>query len=209
MDATIRSWPLDEEHVRAAIDNICAISTDDGINFEVYGTTLIRDDDECGGFHVSLNAVYENINSPLSMDITAGDVIIPKPVKRLFKSFFDYAVRFKLWTYNTETILAEKIETILRRGTSNTRPRDFYDVYLITKTQEFDLGIFHQALSATSIRRKTSEKISDMSEIVKSIEENKVLKKQWEKYQREYFYANEVSFEDTIKAIKGLVSIIG
>jgi len=209
MDATIRSWPLDEEHVRAAIDNICAISTDDGINFEVYGTTFIRDDDEYGGFRVSLNAVYENINSPMSVDITAGDVITPKPVKRLFKSVFDDAVRFKLWTYNTETILAEKIETILRRGTSNTRPRDFYDVYLITRTQEFDLGIFHQALSATSIRRKTSEKISDMSEIVKSIEENKVLKKQWEKYQREYSYANEVSFEDTKKAIKGLVSIIG
>jgi len=101
--------------------------------------------------------------------------------------------------------LAKKIETILRRGTSNTRPRDFYDIYLITRTQEFDRDIFHQALSATSVHRKTSEKIGNVSEIVKSIEEKKMLKEQWEKYQREYSHANEITFEDTIKAIKGLV----
>ena len=205
MDATIRSLPLDEEHIRDFINTICTIRVEDGIVFQITGIDFIREDDEYGGFRVSLDAVYENINAPLSIDITAGDAITPKPIKRIFKSLFDDTEQFELWAYNTETILAEKIETILRRSVGNTRPRDFYDVYLITNTQSFDHGIFHQALSATSAHRKTTEKISNKPEILKSIEESSMLKNQWEKYRREYPYAKDIVFEDTIKAIKKLI----
>jgi predicted nucleotidyltransferase component of viral defense system len=205
MDATIRSLPLDEEHIKIAVNAVCTIPVEDGIAFQITGTTFIREDDEYGGFRVSLDAVYENINTPLSIDITTGDAITPKPVKRIFKSLFDETEQFELWAYNTETILAEKIETILRRGAGNTRPRDFYDVYLITKTQSFDHGIFRQALSATSAHRGTTEKISNITEIIKSIEESSMLKNQWEKYRREYPYAKDILYEDTIKAIKRLM----
>ena len=112
MDATIRSLPLDEEHIKTAINNICSISSDDGIIFQITGITFIREDDEYGGFRISLNAIYEKINTPLSIDITTGDVITPKPVKRIFKSIFDNTNQYKLWAYNTETILAEKVETM-------------------------------------------------------------------------------------------------
>lgn len=205
MDATVCSLPLDEQHIKNAINAVCAVSTDDEITFQITEIIFIREDDEYGGFRTSLNAAYENINTPLSIDITTGDVITPKPVKRLFKSIFYESEHFELWTYNTETILAEKIETILRRSVSNTRPRDFYDVYIITKTQSFDHGIFHQALSATSAHRGTTEKVSNVSEIVKSIEESPMLKKQWEKYQREYSYAKDISFDDLTKSIKDLI----
>ena len=93
----------------------------------------------------------------------------------------------------------------MRRSIGNTRPRDFYDVYLITNTQSFDNGIFHQALSATSAHRGTTDKISDVHEILKAIEESPMLKNQWKKYQQEYSYAEDVTYEDTIKAIKDLV----
>jgi predicted nucleotidyltransferase component of viral defense system len=205
MDVTVRSLPLDEEHIRIAIHAICAIPVEDGIVFQITGITFIREDDEYGGFRVSLNAVYENINTPLSIDITTGDAITPKPVKRIFKSLFDESNQFELWAYNNETILAEKIETILRRGVGNTRPRDFYDVYIITKTQSFDHDIFHQALLATSAHRGTTEKISNVPEIIKSIEESSMLKNQWEKYRREYPYAKDIRYEDTIKAVKVLM----
>jgi len=205
MDATTRSFPLDEKHIRAAMDAISKIPEDDGIVFQIGKIAFIREDDEYGGFRVSLDAIYENINIPLSVDITTGDIITPKPVKRTFKSLFNDTARFKLWAYNTETILAEKIETILRRSVGNTRSRDFYDVYLITNTQSFDNGIFHQALSATSAHRGTTDKISDVHEILKAIEESPMLKNQWKKYQQEYSYAEDVTYEDTIKAIKDLV----
>jgi len=206
MDTIVRSFPLDEEHIRTAMDAVSKIPVDDGIVFQIGKITFIREDDEYGGFRVSLDAIYENINAPLSVDITTGDIITPMPVKRTFKSLFDDTAQFNLWAYNTETILAEKVETILRRSVGNTRPRDFYDVYLITKTQSFDYDIFHKALSATSAHRGTTEKISNVHEILKSIEESTMLKNQWKKYQHEYSYAGGVTYEETIKAIRDLVA---
>jgi predicted nucleotidyltransferase component of viral defense system len=204
MDATIRSLPLDEEHIKIAINTICTVPLNDDITFQITGITFIREDDEYGGFRVSLNAIYEKINAPLSIDISTGDVITPRPVKRLFKSLLNDANQYELWVYNSETILAEKIETILRRSVGNTRPRDFYDVYLITKTQNFDHNVFHQALTATSAHRGTTEKISNVPEILEAIEKSEILRNQWEKYRREYPYARDITFEDTIKAIKDL-----
>jgi len=205
MDATIQSFPLDEEHIKIAINTICTVPLDDDITFQITGITFIREDDEYGGFRISLNAIYEIINTPLSIDITSGDVITPKPVKRLFKSLLNSANQYELWAYNSETILAEKIETILRRSVGNTRPRDFYDVYLITKTQNFDHNVFYRALSATSAHRGTTEKISNFSEILEAIEKSQILRNQWEKYKREYSYARDIKFEDTIKVIRDLV----
>ena len=207
MDTTVRSWPLDEEHIKTAITAILSIPANDEINFQITGMNFIREDDEYGGFRVSLNAIYENINAPLSIDMTAGDAITPKPVKRLYKSIFNDTVQFELWTYNIETILAEKIETILRRSTGNTRSRDFYDVYLITKIQPVDRNIFNQALTATSAHRKTTGMISNVPEILKSIKESQNLKTQWEKYRKNNFYANNITFEETVKAVSNLLNL--
>ena len=206
MDATIRLLPLDEEHIKIVINAICSNPIVDDIKFQLTRITVIRDDTEYGGFRVALEAIYENIYAPLSIDITTGDVITPKPVKRLFKSILDKKRGFELLTYNTETILAEKVETILRRSVSNTRPRDFYDVYLIVKTQSYDMDIFFKALSATAAFRKTTEIIKNVPEILKAIKESQILKQQWEKYRREYLYAQDITFEDTMKVLHELMS---
>jgi predicted nucleotidyltransferase component of viral defense system len=205
MDATIRFMPLDEEHIKTVINSVCAVTTDDDIFFKINGITNIREDNEYGGLRVSLDAIYEKINAPLSVDITAGDVITPSPVKIIFKSLFNDAEQFELWAYNTETILAEKVETILRRSANNTRPRDFYDVYLITKTQNYDMNIFRKALLCTSTYRETTEKIKNIPEIINTIKESPFMKQQWEKYRREYSYAKDISFEDTIRTLSELL----
>jgi predicted nucleotidyltransferase component of viral defense system len=201
MDVTIRSWPLDKEHIRTVIEKICAIIIDDGIGFHFAGIVPIRDDDEYGGFRVSLNSVYEIINAPLSIDITSGDVITPKPIRRTFRQLFNEERQFELWTYNVETILAEKVETILRRGEYNTRPRDYYDVYIIVKTQEYDAGIFSQALAATANHRGTTEQIKPRLQILTTISKSSVLKEQWEKYQNKYPYARGITFEKIISIL--------
>jgi predicted nucleotidyltransferase component of viral defense system len=207
MDATIRDFPFDEEHIKAAIEDICTMPGSDALYFHFIGISMIRDDDEYGGFRVSLSAVFEVINAPLSIDITSGDVITPKPVKRTFKTFFEEAGQFELWTYNTETILAEKIETILRRGEYNTRPRDFYDIYLIVKTQTFDRNAFMAAFNATVIHRGTSEQIKPAKEILGVIANSIELKNHWEKYRREYNYAKDIAFEDTVRTICELMEL--
>jgi predicted nucleotidyltransferase component of viral defense system len=207
MDVTVRAFPFDEEHIRTAIEDICTMSGGDALSFHFTGISMIRDDDEYGGFRVSLNAVFEVINAPLSIDITFGDVITPKPVKRTFKTFFDETRQFELWTYSTETILAEKIETILRRGEYNTRPRDFYDIYLIVKTQTFDRDAFMTAFKVTAIHRGTIEQIKPAKEILGVIDNSTELKKYWEKYRREYNYAKDIRFEDTVKTIRELMKL--
>ena len=179
---------------------------DDNLIFQITGTSQIRDDAEYGGVRVSMEAIYENINAPLTLDITAGDIITPKPVKRKFKSLFDDTVQFELLAYNTETILAEKTETILRRSVSNTRPRDFYDVYLIIKTQHFNPATFHKAFSSTAAYRGSTEQIKNVPEILQAIKESPILKQHWEKYRHEYSYARDITFEDTVKTLYELLN---
>ena len=207
IDVTIRSLPLDENHIKTMINEICSISLDDYIEFRLLRVTPIRDDAEYGGFRASLEAIYENINVPLSIDITTGDIITPKPIRRKFKSLFDTGIQFELLTYNYETILAEKIETILRRSIANTRPRDFYDVYLITKTQSYDPEILKKALSSTAKNRGTTEIIKNVPEILKAIKDSSILKQQWEKYQREFPYTKDITFDDTVNVLYDIVEL--
>jgi len=201
IDITIQSYPLDEAHIKTMINEICAIPIDDYIEFRLTKVTPIRDDAEYGGFRASLEAIYENITAPLSIDITAGDIITPKPVKRKFKSLFDIGNQFELYTYNYETILAEKIETILRRSVGNTRPRDFYDVYLIAKTQSYNTEILKKAISSTAKYRGTTERIGNVPEILQAIKDSSILRQQWEKYQYEYPYVKDITFDNTVNVL--------
>jgi predicted nucleotidyltransferase component of viral defense system len=205
LDTTLRSYPLDESHLKSAMIEICAIPIDDGVTFRFVNILPIRKDDEYGGLRVSLNGIFEIIKTPLSVDITSGDAITPKPIRRSFRAMFDESKQIELWAYNIETILAEKAETILRRGVFNTRPRDFYDIYILTKNDIYDSELFRQALSATSAHRKTTEQIKNVPRILEVISNNHNLKSQWDRYQREYPYAREISFESIVQALKDLL----
>ena len=108
-------------------------------------------------------------------------------------------------TYNIETVMAEKVETILRRGVFNTRPRDFYDAYILATTQKFDKALFAEALKATVAHRGTTEQIADIPTIMKNIEESLDLRAMWDKYRKQFAYAEGIEYEDIIKNIKGLV----
>lgn len=154
MDATLQGYPLSQESIQVAFTDICAIPLDDDVKFTFNHVMPIRDDDEYGGYRASIHAKYETINTPLKIDITTGDIITPGAIRYAFHSSFEDRL-FTIWAYNSETILSEKVETILRRSVLNTRPRDFYDVYIITKAQcpTMNKKIFHRALNATSEKR--------------------------------------------------------
>jgi predicted nucleotidyltransferase component of viral defense system len=205
MDTTIQSYPLDEAHVRTAIQEICTIPLDDGIIFTLINVLPIRNDDLYGGFRVSLNAVFQTIKTPLSIDLTSGDVITPKPVLRRFKGIFDQTKKIELWAYNIETVLAEKTEAVLRLGIFNTRPRDFYDIYILVKTQKYNRAVFQKALLATANHRHTGENLQDAVQRVDAILKDEAMQAHWEKYRREYNYAGSVNFEDVIRVLKELL----
>ena len=128
LDTTLRDIPLTEEQIAEAFNEICKIDKDDDVVFTVKSIAPIRKDDEYGGYRVRLDAEYDTIFTPLSIDVSTGDVITPEAVKYEFSGIFDEDYRISLWGYNIETVMAEKMETILSRGVYTTRPRDYYDI---------------------------------------------------------------------------------
>ena len=205
LDTTLRNLSLTEEKITEAINIICKIDMQDGVLFTVESIEPIRKEDIYGGYCVRLNAVYDTIVTPLSVDISAGDVITPEAVKYEFSGIFDEDIRISLWGYNIETVIAEKIETILRRGVFTTRPRDYYDVYILGTTQKYDKEIYKEALKATAKHRGSTEQIGDVESILKQISESKDLEDMWMKYQKRFAYASHISYENVIEVLKKIV----
>ena len=205
MDTTLKNLPLTPEAIRSALEDVCDIAFDDGVVFEIGTISPIREDDIYGGYRVMLNAKFDTLLTPLSIDVSTGDAITPYAVQYNFSEIFDDEKSYELWAYNIETIMAEKVETILRRGVFNTRPRDFYDTYILTTTQKFDNAVFADALSATAKHRGTTEQIADVPSILYNIEESPELKTMWDKYRKQFSYAKDITYEQIMDSIKTLL----
>lgn len=205
MDTTLKNLPLTPEAIRSALEDICSIAFDDGVVYEIGTISPIRKDDIYGGYRVMLNARFDIILTPLSIDVSTGDVITPHAVQYNFSEIFDDEKSYELWAYNIETVMAEKVETILRRGIFNTRPRDFYDAYILTTTQKFDITVFEDALKATANHRGTTNQIADVPSILHNIEESPELKTMWDKYRKQFSYAKNITYEQIMDSIKTLL----
>lgn len=190
LDTTLKNLPLTPDAIHSALEQICAIRFDDGVSFEIGTISPIREDDIYGGYRVMLNAWFDTIVTPLSIDVSTGDAITPHAVQYNFSEIFDDEKTYELWAYNIETVMAEKVETILRRSVFNTRPRDFYDAYILATTQKFDQAVFENALQATANHRDTARQIEDVPGILRNIEESPELKTMWERYRKQFTYKN-------------------
>jgi len=207
MDATIKNYPINRDSLTKAINEICCVEVDDDVVFSFMGIDSIRDEDAYGGYRVSIQADYDTIITPMQIDITTGDAITPKEVLYLFKMIFEEGT-IGVWAYNIETVLAEKVETILRRGELNTRPRDFYDVYILTKTQNFDASVFMEALRKTTEHRETAHIFNDIEKRIEDLQKSDSLKSRWMKYTKDYRYAEDISYDDVINALRMLIEFI-
>jgi predicted nucleotidyltransferase component of viral defense system len=207
MDATVKGYQLSEETIQRMFSEICANQMDDEVTFSIDHILPIREEDEYGGYRVAVIAKYESINTPLKIDITTGDIITPRAVRYEFQSLFSKK-RIKIWAYNLETILAEKVETILRRSVLNTRPRDFYDVYIIVKTKRKGIKTmtFLAALKATSERRGSLQALQGKDRILATIQSDLTMRQRWERYCKENYYAEGIEFDDVIGTIIDLVN---
>lgn len=204
LDTTLKNLPLTKENIKEAVINICSIRINDGIDFEFKGIEPIRDDDVYGGFCVSFVANLGKIKAPLSMDVSTGDIMTPDAELRRFSMMFEDD-GFFLWSYNIETILGEKIETILSRGIFSTRPRDFYDVYAIVAALPYDKKILKTALIATAGHRGSLDKIKNTEAILKDISESLELKRLWKNYQSQFPYASTINYDDVIELLRKIV----
>ena len=161
-----------------------------------------------GGMLVAAIVGLDN-RATMDMDTTLKnlplDAITPHAVQYSFSEIFDNEKTYELWAYNIETVMAEKVETILRRGVFNTRPRDFYDAYILTTTQKFDKSVFDNALQATAKHRGTTQQISDVSGILHNIEESVELQNMWNKYRKQFAYASDVEYSQIMAVLRSLM----
>ena len=208
LDTTLKNLPLTPEAIEKALNEIFEIDLNDDVEFKFKGISPIREDDIYGGYRVALDAIYETIVTPMTIDVSTGDVITPNAVKFNFTGIFDDELAFEVWAYNIETVLAEKIETILRRSMFNTRPRDFYDAYILITTQNFDKATFTEALDKTIEHRGTRNQINDFGSTMEIVSESADLRRMWINYQSQFPYAKDIRFEEVCNSIKELLSKI-
>ncbi len=209
LDTTIKGATLTHENIREIFGKICSVKVEDDVHFEIVGFSDIREGDDYPGIRVAIKANYPPMSVPLTVDVTAGDMITPREIEYTFSLLFDDRT-ISILAYNLETILAEKIETVLSRGIANTRPRDYYDIYIlyVLRGEQCDKETLHAALKRTTAKRGSQSILTNQLEIMKEIRKSEQLRQLWEKYRRQYDYARNITFEQTCNSVQALLSII-
>lgn len=202
LDTTIKGFTLTEEQLLKIANDIVEIETEESFALSVESVEEIREMDDYPGLKLKLRATFEKIKEHITIDVTTGDVITPSEIDFKFRKIFEDST-IELLTYPLETILAEKIETILSRGIGTTRPRDFYDVYLLVqlKRDQIDFSVLKRALINTTQKRQSEAQMLNYELILQELRENEFQKELWRKYQRQYNYVKDTTLEDAIDVL--------
>ena len=206
IDTAFKNANFNEETIVKMIKEIISIEIDDNVKLSYLGISPIRDEDECGGFRIGILVEFENIKEKFHLDIATGDLITPKEIKYSYKPILGESY-IKLWAYNIETVLSEKIETILNRLELNGRMRDYYDIYLIYKKDWKNINIehFRKAIENTFSKREyTRDVYDDLNKIKASIS----LKRRRDIYKNKYDYAKDIAFEDILICLEEIISVL-
>lgn len=209
MDISIKGIDVTTDKMIQVLNEILSIDLNDNVKFEIVTIIDIREEDEYGGNKYHLVGKLENLKVTLEIDISTGDKITPRELKFEYNSLFENK-KIYIDSYNIETILAEKIETILRRGRFNARMKDFYDVYFFLKNlkKEIDLKIFRQALNNTLIHRAAFEYYNDSEQILNEILNNDRINDYWNTYIKKNKYARDIEFKEIIKLLINFIDNI-
>lgn len=197
IDMTLKGKPVNEAFILDYINEISRININDEVKFDVVSITEIREMDDYFGFRVSLKAGIGTMNIPLKIDITTGDKIIPSEISYEYPLMFENR-SIKIKAYNLETILSEKIETIISRGNQNTRMRNFYDIYILLKlkNENIDYNTLRLAIEEISKKRDSLNLLLNYKEIISNIQNNNEMLVRWENYQNSFNYARTIDFTE-------------
>lgn len=209
IDTSMKNLNLSAEDALRVVNQVKDIDLDDGVSFEVKDVSNIMDEMEYPGIRVTMNANVGRLITPLKIDISTGDVITPRAIE------FNYDLLLEdrsisLWSYNLETILAEKLQTVLARGILNTRMRDFYDIRMLVDTYEdkVNKAVLKDAFAATCKKRGTDNLQEQAEEIVKIIEADEQIQVLWRAYQKKYSYAADIDYASVIRGVRKLMDWI-
>lgn len=202
-DMTIRGVTVSTDAVRNMVEEIISVPFPDGVRFSIKSVSTIMDEAEYPGIRVSMTAFMDGVRVPLKLDFSTGDVITPRAVEYPYKLMFeDRAVN--LLSYNLETVIAEKLETIIARTTANTRMRDFYDIYILSALyrKRINSNLLADALGATSRRRGSLGLMANAEKVLSDLYENKDMLALWENYKSKFQYAADISWSKVLRSVR-------
>ena len=191
MDTCIKGINLTDEQLYRVLNEILNIDINDGIKFEIRNSEPIKEDDDYSGLKYNILAILDNLRVNLSIDIATGDVITPNEIEYEYKMMFEDR-SLKIMTYNIESIIAEKFQTVISRGILNSRMKDYYDLYYLVTYKDFSRENIKIAIKKTFAQRQTS--LENISETILNIENSEFVKELWVNYSNKYKYAKGIEF---------------
>ena len=205
LDATVKGANVSVEDVENIISSILSVPMEDGVEFQVKRLLEIMEEAEYPGVRVSMETTFDGVRTPLKIDISTGDVITPREVRYSFKLMLEDR-SIEVWAYNLETVLAEKLETVISRNVTNTRMRDFYDIHILQQLhgESLSASVLRDALAATATKRGTLEQMKDAAAVFDEVEESPVMAKLWQSYQKNYSYAADLSWHTVMDSVRVL-----
>ena len=208
LDATVKGANVNVEDIENLISAIVSVPIDDGVKFQLKSISEIMDEAEYPGIRVSMTTTFDGVVTPLKIDISTGDAITPREVRYSFKLMLENR-SIDIWAYNLETVLAEKLETIITRTTTNTRMRDFYDIYILDQLHGNTLNrqTLYDALLATAKKRGTERHLAEAVYVLNEVESSPVMQKLWESYRRKFSYAADLEWSIIMRAVRSLYAL--
>lgn len=204
IDATVQALPLTQEEIEKIVNEIGGIPLEDNVSFEIKSIETIMDEFDYPGVRVHMEGKLDNLKQPIKIDISTDDVITPRAVEYGYQLMFEDR-DIELQSYNIETLLAEKLQTILSRGLANTRARDFYDVYEITHKKFFERETLKTAFLATCEKRDTVFTSEQMQTVLEDIGSDMDMRERWNQFKKNNYYVEDLSFDEVMDSVQNLV----
>lgn len=209
IDFLLRKETMNENRLKEIFTDIIAIDADDSITFEISDISPIRNEDAYGGFSILLTGHLENVRQSFHVDVATGNPITPKDIEYSYQSLIsNETIAFR--AYNLETVVAEKLQTILFRGLLNSRCKDYYDIYIIHQLQWRKISIpdLRKSFETTCQYRKTPYEREKSLLILEEISKSDILQTRWKNYAKKSSFAKGITFKATIEACKEVLSSI-
>ena len=203
IDTTIKGIPVTMVDMERTITEISNIDLDDNVKFRIKKVSEIMDEAEYSGIRFSMDAVLDGAVIPLKIDISTGDVITPREIAYSYKLMFEDRT-IPIMTYPIETVLAEKLETVISRSITNTRMRDFYDIHILLKSQNINADILALALERTAKKRGNFNFLENAESVLQIVKSDEDMKRLWNIYQKKFKYAGKYTWDEVIHSVREL-----
>ena len=207
IDATVQALPLSKDKLEKIITEICEIQLEDNILFRIVDMETIMDEFDYPGIRIHIEALLERLKQPIKIDVSTDDAITPRAIEYQYPLMFEER-DICLHTYNIETLLAEKSQTIINRGLANTRMRDFYDLYEIKQKLDFSTDIYRQAFNATCKKRGTIFSKEQVEFELKNLATSTEMEKMWNQFKGKNYFVEDIEYFEVIQTISDIILTI-